>query len=420
MTQDLLACLDVGTSKVCAFVAEVRDDTDYEILGVGVTPAQGIRGGMIVDVEQAGDSIQTAVEQAERSAGYEIGKAFVGLAGAEVRSHNSRGHVPISGHRTIDQDDIDGALDAAHAIAIGHNREVLHIIPRNFVVDDQEGIRSPVGMHGFRLEVEAHIITASKNAIHNLTKCVESAGVMVEQFVVTPLATAEVALTDAERDLGVVSCDIGGGTTDLAIFIEGNVWHTAVLAVGGQYITNDIAQGLRLPHDVAEQIKIDHGSILVNDQDPDAVFSVRPFGHEDPIQLSHDDLAEIIEPRVEEFFELQLQEIKRSGYSGLLPAGVVLAGGTAMLPGICELAKDVLGLPVRIAEPHDLRGLVDQIRGPAFATSIGLLNWAVRETLFSPKGPSRLLGGSDRMNPNGNGGSSLTGVVRKFLGRLAP
>lgn len=418
MTAQLLASLDVGTSKVCALVAELVDDNKYEILGVGVTPAGGMKGGAIVDVDQAAAAIQTAVEQAERSAGYEIGTAFVGLAGAEVASHNTTGAVGVSGHRGIDQDDIDRALDAAHAIPIPHNREVLHIIPRSFIVDGREGIRSPIGMHGFRLEVEAHIITATKTAMQNLTKCVESAGVMVEQFVVNPLASAEIALTDAERELGVVTCDIGGGTTDLAVFIEGNVWHTAVLAAGGQYITSDIAQGLRLPHDVAEQVKIEHGSAYSTVSDQSEVFRVRPFGHEDQIDISCGELSEIIEPRAEELFELLLQEIKRSGYGGLLPAGVVLAGGTARLPGIRELASRVLGLPVRIAQPKDLRGLVDQVRGPAFATSVGLLNWAVRETTIAASKPLHVFSRPDIQSANG--GRSWAVAVGKFLGRLAP
>ncbi|MFQ5410262.1 MAG: cell division protein FtsA, partial [Anaerolineales bacterium] len=382
MDEPLLTAVDVGTSKVCTLVAELIDEDLFEIIGVGIVPAAGIRKGMIVDVEQASSCIQAAIRLAERSSGYQIGAAFVSLAGAHISSVNSHGVVGISGHRGIDEDDVDRALDAAQAIAIPHNREVMHIIPRGFAVDGQDGVRSPLGMHGFRLEVEAHIVTAAKTSVQNLTNCVENSGVGVEQLVLNPLAAAEVALKETEREMGVVVCDIGGGTTDLAIFIEGNVWHTMVLSVGGSHITSDIAHGLRLPIEIAEGVKKEHGHAWHRNVDASEHVNVRPFGSDAPIQISRAELAHIVEARVEEIFMLVLQEIKRSGYDGLLPAGLVLTGGTARLPGIRAVAGDVLGLPVRVAEPEDLHGLVDQVHGPEFATSVGLLNWAVRETLF--------------------------------------
>ncbi|MGH2524599.1 MAG: cell division protein FtsA, partial [Anaerolineales bacterium] len=288
----LLVGIDVGTTKVCALVAETDDAGGLRILGVGIDPARGMRKGVVVNVEEASQSIAAALEKAQRSGGYEIGAAFVSLAGAHITSVNSRGVVGIGGgSHGIDQDDIDRALDAAQAIAIPHGREVLHVIPRGFTVDGQDGIRQPLGMHGFRLEVEAHIITASTTSVQNLTKCVEAAGVQVEAYVLNPLASAEVTLTDTEKEMGVVVCDIGGGTTDLAIYIDGQVWHTLVLSVGGNHITSDIAHGLRLPADVAEKIKIDHGHASIAEILPTDTFTVQPFGEDRPVQISRADLA---------------------------------------------------------------------------------------------------------------------------------
>ncbi|HLF00799.1 MAG TPA: cell division protein FtsA [Anaerolineales bacterium] len=389
MEAPLLTAIDVGTTKICTLVAEMTSETDFEILGVGLEPSRGMRKGVVVNVDEAGAAIRESVAKAERSSGLEIGQALVSLAGSHIASVNSRGVVGVSSQRGIDQDDIDRALDAAQAIAIPHNREVLHVIPRGFIVDGQEGIRSPLGMHGFRLEVEAHIVTAASTSVQNLTKCVESAGVQVESYVLNPLASAEIALTDTEREMGCIVCDIGGGTTDLAIYIEGNVWHTMVLSVGGNHLTSDIAHGLRLPADVAEKIKIDHGSARAKDVDAADTFSVKPFGEEKPVQVSKADLAMIIEARIEEIFSLVLQEVKRSGYDGLLPAGIILTGGTAQLKNLRLAASDVLNLPARVAAPEDLRGLVDTIKGPQFATSVGLLKWAARETLAAARAPNR-------------------------------
>lgn len=380
MDQPLFIGIDVGTTKICTLVAEQDGAGELKVIGVGVEPARGMRKGMVTNVEEAGAAIAASVTKAERTAGYEIAQAFVSLAGSHIASVNSRGVVGVSGH-SIDEDDIDRALDAAGAIAIPHNREVLHVIPRGFTVDGQDGIRHPIGMHGFRLEVEAHIITAATTSVQNLSKCVEAAGVHVEGFVLNPLASAEVVLTDTEKEMGVVVCDIGGGTTDLAIYIEGNVWHTMVISVGGNHVTSDIAHGLRLPADAAERVKIEHGVARARDVDPADYVTVQPFGEERPVQLSRQDLAAVIEARVEETFSLVLQEIKRSGYDGLLPAGVVLTGGTSRLPGIRYLASDVLNLPCHIAGPEALRGLADQLQGPAFSTSVGLLHWARRESL---------------------------------------
>ena len=385
MAKPIITAIDVGTHKVCALIAEVHDNNELEVLGVGIEPSRGMQKGAISNVDEASTAVANAVEQAERSSGLEIGAAFVSLAGAHVGAQNSRGVVGIGGSRAIEQADIDRALEGAQAIPVPHNREVLHIIPRSFIVDGQDGIRSPLGMHGFRLEVEAHIISVIKTGLQNVLKCVENAGVAVEQVVINPLASAEVALTETEREMGVLVCDIGAGTMDIAIYIEGNVWHTAVLPVGGKLITSDIAHGLRLPYEVAEAVKLEHGHALASDVTKGSNFKVQPFGLVEPAQaVSQLELAQIVQPRVEEIFELALQEIKRSGYDGMLSAGVVLTGGTARLPGIRQLASSVMQLPVRLVEPPQLRGLVDRISGPEFSTTVGLLHWAARTVALQP------------------------------------
>jgi cell division protein FtsA len=398
MEDTIVVGIDIGTTKVCTLIARVENERDLRILGVGIEPSQGIRKGTIVDLGAASQSITRSVEKAQRTAGLEVASALVSLAGSHVSSVNSRGVVAISG-RVIEPEDVERALEAAQAVAIPHNREIIHIIQRGFVIDGQDGIRTPVGMHGYRLEVEAHIITASASTVENLRQCVEATGLEVSQFVLNPLASAEVVLTDTERNMGVAVCDIGGGTSDLAIYIDGDVWHTMVLAVGGNHITSDIALGLRLPIAQAEEIKIQSGHAIESEVNPDDVVTVRPFGEEAPTQISRRDIAHIVEARVEEIFDLVMQEIKRSGYDGLLPAGLVLTGGTSKLPGIRSLASQVMGLPVRLAQPENLIGLVDQLHSPAYSTSVGLLYWAMlmNETFLpgkkrGPKGGNKLSG----------------------------
>jgi len=273
--------------------------------------------------------------------------------------------------------DVERALESARAIDIPHNREVLHIIPRSFTVDGDDGVRDPVGMQGYRLEVEAHIVTGATSSIQNLIKCVQNSGVQIDALVLEPLASGEAILTDIEREMGVVLVDIGGGTTDIAIFIEGAIWHAVVLPTGGEQITNDVAVGLRAPYNTAEDIKIKYGHALPETIMPQEVVKAEVFGENGRQEIPRQFLAEVIGARVEEIFELVLQEIKRSGYDGLLPAGVVLCGGTAELPGIRELAREVMGLPARVGEPQNLNGLVDTLRSPAFATTVGLLEWGV-------------------------------------------
>lgn len=376
MDEPIIVGIDIGTSKICTLVARVEDNSNLRILGVGIEPSQGLRKGSVVDLNAASLALSRSVEKAERTSGFEINAALVSLAGSHVASLNSRGVVGITGG-IVDLEDIDRALDAAQAVAIPHNRDIVHVIQRSFIIDGQDGIRTPVGMHGYRLEVEAHIITASSSTIENLRQCVGQSGIEVSQFVLNPLASGEVVLSETERQMGVAVVDIGGGTTDMAIYIDGDVWHTMVLAVGGNHVTSDIAHGLRLPISQAEEIKLKFGHAQRSSINPEEQFSVRSFGGDAPSRINRVDLAEIIEARMEEIFYLVLQEIRRSGYDGLLPAGVVLTGGSSLLAGTRQLASQVMGLPARIGQPQNLVGLTDQLHSPAFATSVGLLEWAL-------------------------------------------
>lgn len=373
---EIVVGIDVGTTKVCTLVGRVEEENSIRILGVGIEPSDGIRKGIIVDLGAASKAITRSVEQAEHTSGLEITTAMVSLAGAHVSSVNSRGTAGVP-HGIIDAIDVARALEQSQAVAIPHDREIVHVIQRGFNVDGQDGIRTPVGMHGFKLEVETHIITAAAATVDNLRQCISAAGVEIQQFVLNPLASAEVVLSDHERQMGVAVCDIGGGTTDLAIYVDGDVWHTMVLAVGGNHLTQDIAHGLRLPVSQAEEVKKEQGHAIRTEVGIEEYFTIRPFGEDNTVQINRQDLAHIIEARIGETFGLILQEIKRSGYDGLLPAGMVLTGGTSALPGIKRVASEVLGMPVRTAGPENLTGLIDKLNSPAYSTSVGLLRWAV-------------------------------------------
>lgn len=370
--------IDVGGSKVCTLVGDVDDDGGLRVIGVGLVPSRGVRQGVVVNVADATAAIAASVDKAERMSGYKIERAYVGISGTHVSSLNSRGVVGISRREHgITAEDVDRALDAAYAVAVPHNQEVLHVIPRGYVVDGQGGVRDPVGMYGYRLEVETHIVTASSTSIQNLVKCVEGAGVEVDELVLASLAAGNVVLTDTEREMGVVLADIGAGTTDIAIFIDGAIWHTVTLGIGGEYVTGDIAIGLRLSPDVAEQVKIQHGHARAAQVPPDERFTAPAFGGETAHAVPRWKLAEIIQARAEEILSMIHQEIKRSGYDGLLPAGVVLCGGASQMSGLQELGRDIIGLPVRVGPPRRLRGLVDKISSPAYAASAGLIDWGL-------------------------------------------
>lgn len=410
MDAPIIVGIDVGTTKICTLIARVEAENKYRILGVGIEPSRGMRKGVVVDIASTTEAIKRSIDKAERTSGLEITSAQISLAGSHVSSINSHGATGVTGG-VIDQHDVFRALDAAKAVAIPHNRDIVHVIQRGFAVDGQDGIHKPIGMHGYRLEVEAHIITAASTSLDNLEQCVNAAGADVEAFILNPLASAEAVLTDTEREMGVVVCDIGGGTTDLAIYINGDVWHTMVLAVGGNHITSDIAHGLRLPLDQAEQVKLQHGVSLQAGIDEEEVFYIRPFGDEEKAEYRRKDLALIIEARVEEIFSYVMQEIKRSGYDGLLPAGVVLTGGTSNLSGISQFARQVFDFPVRVAQPEDLMGMSDQLHDPAYATSVGLLEWTVlMNTISYEKDTYR-----KQMHEDGVDWRKVAGWLRRLL-----
>jgi cell division protein FtsA len=408
---DLVVGLDVGTNKICTIVGEVRAD-DIFVVGVGIEPSRGMKKGIVNDMGQLAAAISASVHKAEKSSGYDVKRAFVSVAGNHIASISSRGTVAISGQRGVTREDLDRAMENARAIAIPHNREVLHVIPRSYSLDGQERVRSPIGMHGFRLETEVHIITASSTCMANLEQSVEAAGVSVDRFILNPLASGDVVLTPQEREMGVIVIDIGGGTTDLAIFIEGTVWHAAVIPVGGDLITNDITHWMHIPFEQAEAVKIQHGHAQPRAVPSLESFIVQPFGEGMPTEVLRHELAEPIEMRVAEIFEEVQKETKRSGYDGLLRAGAVLTGGSAQLPGMREVAEQVFGFPVRIAKPERLTGMADALRNPSYSTSVGLL---------------RLGLDMDNASSNGhqNGGPILSGPkigswIGGFFRRLLP
>lgn len=412
---EIVVGIDVGTTKICTLVGRVDDAKSIRILGVGIEPSDGIRKGIIVDLTAASQAIKRSVEKAERTSGLEITTALVSLAGAHVSSVNSRGATGVPAG-VIDAVDIARALEQAQAVAIPHDREIVHVIQRGITVDGQEGVRTPVGMHGYKLEIETHIITAAAATVDNLRQCVGAAGVEIQQFVLNPLASAEVVLTEQERQMGVAVCDIGGGTTDLAIYVNGDVWHTMVLAVGGNHITQDIAHGLRLPLSQAEEVKKQQGHAVRSEVGAEEYFSIRPFGEDHDVKINRQDLAHIIEARIEETFGLIMQEVKRSGYDGLLPAGMVLTGGTSALPGIKRIASEVLGMPVRTAQPENLTGLVDKLGSPAYSTSVGLLRWATSMRDHDVASPS---GGKKSRRSRGEKNMNFD-AIKNWMKRLLP
>jgi len=372
--------IDVGTTKVCTLVGEVYEDGQLRIIGVGVAPSRGLRKGVVVNVHEATEAIQASVRKAERISGYEIASAYVGVGGGHISAINSRGVVGISrSQRGISEFDVERALDAARAIAIPHNREIIHTIPRGYIVDGQEGVKDPLGMQGIRLEIEAHIVTGASTSVSNIVKCVRDSGVEIDDLILQPIASGEAVLRENEREMGVVLADIGGGTTDIGIFIEGSIWHTIVLGTGGEHLTRDVAVGLRTPFNTAEELKIKYGHAIPSSLTTDELIEVTSFGDGARQEVSRLRLSEVIEARAEEIITLILREVKRSGYDGLLAAGLVLCGGSAELAGFGDLAQNLLRMPVRVGTPQNLQGLTDVLESPAYATAVGLLLWGMRQ-----------------------------------------
>ncbi len=365
--------LDIGTTKVCAIVAEKNGDGVVDVIGLGHSPSRGLRKGVVVNIEATVDSIRRALEDAELMAGVEIRTAFVGIAGGHIKGINSRGVIAISGkNREVTRQDIERVIDAAKAVALPVDREVIHVLPQEFMIDDQGGIREPLGMSGIRLEAEVHIVTGAVASAQNIIKCANKAGLEVQDIVLQQLASSEATLTPEEKELGCVLVDVGGGTTDVAVFVEGSVYHTAVLAVGGDLLTNDIAIGLRTPHPEAESLKRKYGCALASMTRPDEKIEVPSVGGRRPRVLSRQTLCEIIQPRLEELFSLVDREVRRGGYVGRVNGGVVVTGGSSIMEGVPELAEQVFDMPVRRGIPRGVGGLTDVISSPMYATGVGL------------------------------------------------
>ncbi|MFL5261485.1 MAG: cell division protein FtsA [Anaeromyxobacteraceae bacterium] len=377
--------LDIGTHKVCAIVAEMTDEGRLDIIGIGQTESKGLRKGVVINLEATVDSIKRVVEEAELMAGVTIGSAYVGLAGTHIRGFNSRGVIAVSGkNRVIEREDVRRALEAAKAVSIPVDREILHVLPQEFVVDDQDGIKEPVGMSGVRLEAKALIVTGAVSSAQNIIRCAQRTGLNVADIVLQPLASSLAVLSEDEKELGVCLVDVGGGTTDIAIFSNGSIVHTAVLALGGNHLTNDVAVGLRTPTHEAERIKKTYGCAMASMVDRGETIEVPSVGGGQARVLSRQILAEIVEPRVEEIFMLVQHEIQKCGMEELLASGVVITGGSTLLHGMPEMAAEVLGMPVRRGMPKGVGGLIDVVKGPQFATAVGLVMYGARQAQASP------------------------------------
>ena len=370
----IITGLDIGTTKVCVIIGQMNDLGGIDIIGVGVTPSSGLRRGVVVNIDNTVKSINKAIEGAELMAGVEVESVFTGIAGGHIKSFNSRGVVAVSSkNREITESDVERVIDAARAISIPIDREVIHVIPQEYIVDDQDGIKEPVGMSGVRLEAEVHIITGAISSIENIIKSVNRAGYEVEDIVLEPLASAEAILTDEEKELGIVLVDLGGGTTDVVMYIKGSVWHTGVIALGGNHVTNDVAIGLRTPVTSAEVIKKRYGVAVADSVDPEEIIEVQGVGGRPQKKVAKKTLARIIEPRMSEILELIKREIKMSGFDELIGAGAALTGGGALLNGSLDMFENVLDIPVRLGIPEKVSGLVDKVNFPQFATGVGLV-----------------------------------------------
>jgi cell division protein FtsA len=370
--KNLIVGLDIGTSKVVAMVGEVGPDGMIEVVGIGSHPSRGLKKGVVVNIESTVQSIQRVIETAEQMAGCRIHSVYTGISGSHIRGLNSHGVTAIK-HQEVAQEDVDRVMEAARVVAIPADQKILHILPQEFIVDNQEGIQDPVGMSGVRLEARVHIVTGAVNAAQNIVKCVQRCGLEVDDIILQQLASSRAVLTQDEKDLGVCLMDIGGGTTDLAVFTHGAISHTAVIPIAGDQVTNDIAVAFRTPTQSAEDIKIKYACCLKQLARQDERIDVTSVGDRAARTLSRHALAEVVEPRYEELFEFAQAELQRSGFENLIAAGVVLTGGSSKMDGIVELAEDILHMPVRLGYPHDIAGLQDVVRNPIYATAAGLL-----------------------------------------------
>jgi cell division protein FtsA len=376
MKRAKIAAIDVGTTKVCTVMADIDRSDGLRVVGVGVVPSTGLQKGLVVNVNEAREAIRQSVRAAERVAGYKLESAYVGITGKHITSVNNRGVISITRNdMVVRPDDLRRVLQVTRNIKVPTEQKVLHVIPRTYIIDGQQGVKNPVGMHGFRLDLEAHIITAAITSVQNLTKCIRGVGVEIEDLVLEPLASAEAVLTEEEKEKGVVLADIGGGTTDIAIFKDNTIYHTAILPVAGYQITRDISVGLGLSFELAEEMKKKYGNVNPTSKskdEPDRTLTTD--GH----SISYSDLSEVIRVRVEELLSLIVLELPHTDYGKFAPSGLVLTGGSANLPGIAELGSELTRLPVRVGTPINLYGVSDNLLDPAYATSVGLLMWKRR------------------------------------------
>ena len=370
--------LDIGTSKVVALVGEVDADGNLEIIGIGTHKSTGLRKGVVVNIESTVQSIQRAIEEAELMAGCQIHSVYAGIAGSHIRSLNSHGIVAIR-DREVQAADVERVIDAAQAVAIPADQKVLHILPQEYIIDNQEGVREPLGMSGVRLEAKVHLVTCAVNAVQNIEKCIRRCGLEVDDIILEQLASSYSVLTDDEKELGVCLVDIGGGTTDIAVFTEGSIKHTAVIPIAGDQVTNDIAMALRTPTPFAEEIKIKYACALTQLARADEIIKVPGVGERISRELSRQALAEVVEPRYDELFTLIQAELRRSGFEDLVAAGIVLTGGTARIEGAVELAEEIFHMPVRVGAPANVKGLGDIVKNPIYATGVGLLLYGIKQ-----------------------------------------
>jgi cell division protein FtsA len=373
--KELIVGLDIGTSKVVAIVGEVQDDGELEVIGFGSHPSRGLKRGVVVNIEATVNSIQRAVEEAELMAGCEIQSVYTGIAGSHVRSLNSHGIVAIR-DREVGRSDVERVIDAARAVAIPADQRILHVLPQEFIIDGQEGIRDPIGMSGVRLEARVHMVTGAASAAQNIVKCVQRCGLEVEDIVLEQLASSHAVLTDDEKELGAALVDIGGGTTDIAVFHDGAIKHTAVIPIAGDQVTNDIAISLRTPTQYAEEIKIKYACALSQLANTDETIEVPSVGDRPPRRLARQTLGEVVEPRNEELFTLISNELRRSGFEEMIAAGIVITGGSSKMEGAVDLAEEVFHMPVRLGMPQYVRGLGEIVRNPIHATGVGILLYA--------------------------------------------
>ena len=376
MKRERIGAIDVGTTKVCTIMADIVNKETLRVLGVGITPSHGLHKGLVVDVKEARESIRQSVRMAEQMAGRKMESAYVGVTGRHVKAENTRGSVAITrNNQIVNTDDLKRVLSVARSVKVPSEQKVLHIIPRGYAVDGQTGVQNPVGLHGFRLDVETHIITAAITSMQNLTKCIRGVGVEVDDLVMEPLASAEAVLSPEEKQDGVLLADIGGGTTDLALFKDNTIYHTSVLPVAGYQVTRDISIGLGISFEMAEEMKKKYGNVTpINTEKIDSESAIMHDGH----SISYSDLSDIIRVRIEEMLRLVMLEMPQSDYRKLIPSGLVITGGGANLPGITELGEQITGMPVRVGRPCDLNGVAENLTNPAYATGVGLLLWKLR------------------------------------------